>query len=1054
MCIFASLINHGVSRFVRQIDATTPLHVSVISCLLALAPCSQAQLDDVSLQIASFRLVDGSRAELSFPTAPDLNYTLQWAPDLVHWNPVVLPLQEPGGDGAVTHRFPLPAGSGPNYFRIEYRAPFVNPTPLSSLNAPGEGIAFRHLPTMGMPLEDPSETAFADGPVPVSLTHVLVNLDASTTVARLNELLASEGLTLAGAIPRMRLALLRREFVEGSALDDVSALLQRLSASGLFTAVAPSLGSRPAVPDGGDPGKPDVEPDVAMLVGAQAPAHDWEWDPAGLGQGFGGNNAFELSRVPQLWNWLDYGHRLTAFPGGGHKVAVMDFGFLNHNEFGSNVALRSSPGHTPGTSELNHGTAVLGVIAARSDNLGIQGVTPFPSQVVGITFPRNSASGTTASAVAYSQTQLTLIDSLLSEPVPPKVINISAGFDWSTLGDPTVTVRPDGTGNLWSDWVDDLGEVWACSFENLNLNIATPNYLVVAAAGNGAPAVDASYGNASSNIAGRPDLSSRVPQFLTVENVLETGVTSSRSYFDRSGLSAAVSAGGTDVTVLRATGSFATESGTSYSAPLVAGIASFLWTLEPTLTTEEVKALLRGDMTSQEMQSAAGAPRAPLVDGFAAALGIDRLRGNKALHRALVDVDDGTADGNLREVVLSFSKDPDQIHTPDGRRGDGTVNMKDFRVFRDAFLHSIGVTDHLDGPPTHFKRDLNFDGLVFDQPVSPGHPAPYSIASQSGDSLVESFYSRYDYNGNGFLDAENQSFGLSTPAHALSPVGVDPDTTVNRWNPSQGIVRDIDVLFDPAIWSPGEENVVLTRPDDTPPGGWNRFSHLPPEEWTASYESSISSYLHSFDLHLDMDAGDPGTASHQAGYLDYIFEAGVDGLWIGPVFGEKKGRIGAWEGVVTIHGNARPLPHVGLHYKKTVGDQFHQYWIHFQPEAGEDIGVSVGFDELQFYSTTRGGFTGFHPHDDGELSQEIIAKIPGSDPYETFRVADDEVGEVEERARVMAFSAVRDLLKFPTVFNGSPALRPIYETRSDPLGGGSFVDVFGLIAEYESISAP
>lgn len=132
--------------------------------------------------------------------------------------------------------------------------------------------------------------------------------------------------------------------------------------------------------------------------------------------------------------------------------------------------------------------------------------------------------------------------------------------------------------------------------------------------------------------------------------------------------------------------------------------------------------------TTREITAGALTPAgANLVDGFAAAMGIDLLRKDKKLQKALVDVDDGTMDGNLRMKALPDDPDPDKFHASDGFRGDGKVNMRDFRVFRDAFLEAVGQTEFLDGPKNHFKRDLNEDGCTPSGPVTP-HPSHWQEA--------------------------------------------------------------------------------------------------------------------------------------------------------------------------------------------------------------------------------------------------------------------------------------------------------------------------------------
>lgn len=898
---------------------------------------------------------------------------------------------------------------------------------------------------MGMPSESPDEVELLEGALPVSLVHVLAVVHPSTTVQSLNALLSAEQLSISGAEPLMDLVLLRSQNV--MTLGALTDLVARLTASGLFAAVSVNMGmSTPTLAE---------EPGLRKLSArAQSATLDWEWEVAGMGYGTGGNNPFEMSRIPQMWNWLDYGHRQKALHG-GHDIAVLEKAFSPHNDLEPNVTLGSPPSNpSPSPVSFQHGLMVIGVIAAKHDPYGIQGVTPLPDRVIGIPFLDNETD-----AHSFASVDLGHIASILSGPRPPKVINVSLGMPWHTIGDPETTIRD--TGEIYAEWMKGFGELWAGAFTTLNSHLSSTDYLVVVSAGNDsrdiAGGVDAKFNSPMAYIACTPALNAVVPQFITVENVTADRFTQEQSNWDKSGIGHSVSAGGTGMTTLTSPGmsSFAFNiSGTSFSAPMVTGMASFLWSLDPSLTVNELKSLLLSESTTHEVQFG---QRGNLVDGFAAALGIDLLRGNHDLQRALVDVDDGTLDGNLRMELMHFSEDPDIIHTADGRRGDGVINMKDFRVFRDAWLQVFGEADYLDGPPTHFKRDLNFDGQVFDQPVAPAHPAPYDIEPPAGPPLPEQLYSRYDYNGNGFLDKETQIF--RPPVEAVSPFKVDPDTPVTKRDVGAGLLRDVDVLLDPAIWEQDEENVFLS-------GSFPSEGGQPPDEWSPtsmrefSLTSSYLTYLWSFDLHVDMDAGEPDSRGSE--YDDYVVYPIHDGLFVSSLNRLTKARREAWEGVITVpfidptsifHSQfSEDYPWVTIRYKKTVGNEFHQYTVYFRPEAGEDIGLSVGFGELQFYSNTREFSAYYFDASDFPVSEEIIARTPEGGPVATFFVPWESYTSenIRTQARNAAIEAYADRLMFPVALNGSPDIEPIYESRDND-ESGVFYDVYGIKASYNEI---
>lgn len=1000
-------------------------HISawLFFCLMAsFALEAQAQSES---KVQSFQIVADGQAHLTLDAPQDQNWSFLTSSNLVDWWPAgPLPPVRVDNETA-TYLVEIDATKPLTAYRIAYTPIASDPEPLSNLEASPTEPVVSHLPDMGMPFENEAdEVEFVNG-VGVSLAHVLVTFEPTTTVESFNALLTAEGLSLAGAVPVMNLGLLRRDPI--TSLADLEALAQRLIASGLFKTVALNLGATlPREVEEGDGFQ-------LNSVGPQVPSLNWTWEVSGLGRGSGGNNALELSRIPQLWNWLDYGHRQKEFLG-GHDVAVLEFAFSPHLDLGPNVVLGTATSRALTEREYDHGVAVTGVIAAMHNEGWIQGVTPFPDRVRGIPFPYGKDA-----TQEYSSLFLQRMSMLLnSGGTVPKVFNFSVGIKWTS---------PPGF--FERIWMDNLGDLWADCFETLNEKTGFSDYLVVCSAGNDS-GVDARYSSPLANIACRPSLHDQAPQFLTAESLSEDRTTSWYSNYDHTRAGHAVSAGGTKVTVLDGPEryGFRTNSGTSFASPLVAGLASFLWTLEPSLTISEMKHLLLSSNTTMIVQSG---ERANLVDGFAAALEIDRLRQSPDLQRALVDVDDGTLDGNLRQEILHFSEDPNRIHTFDGRRGDGIVTMRDFRVFRDAWLQVIGETNYLDGPPTHFKRDLNFDGLVFDQPVSPAHPAPYATLTRTdaGQKLPESHYSRYDFNGNGLLDQDMQRSNPSLDS--ISPFKVDPDTPVTERSPLKGLLRDVDVLLNTAVWQQDEENVTLTGSYPTLDN-----SVIPPEEWTTnSISRSFVDYLWSFDLHVDMEAGNPDAASDD--YLNYLYPQVIpDGLWVGSWAYPLKARSGEWEGVVTVpFGELGDFPTVSVRYKRTVGEEFHQYMVYFLPGPGEDIGLAVGFDELQCYSNTREFAAYFLEGSTYPESHEVIAKRPGSGPYTSFLVKWEDYSEeeVRNRARDFAIETLASRLKFPVALNGSPDLKPLYRYEEEPGGSGVMVDVFGIVATYNTIES-
>jgi hypothetical protein len=207
------------------------------------------------------------------------------------------------------------------------------------------------------------------------------------------------------------------------------------------------------------------------------------------------------------------------------------------------------------------------------------------------------------------------------------------------------------------------------------------------------------------------------------------------------------------------------------AAPHVTGLVSYLVAFDPTLTIAEIKELLQRSARAIEPESAGGrGPNgegpAPRIDAFSALIALDSLRSDRPVQRALVDVDDCTPDGNLRvdahgRMIAALC--------PDGLRGDGNIDMRDFRAFRDALLYAEGKLKNLDGAPNHPKKDLNGDGCVHD-------------ADPKTCPIPENAYARFDFNGDGLISREMRSEfngSLLTDLEVLIGVwgsGPSPDT--------------------------------------------------------------------------------------------------------------------------------------------------------------------------------------------------------------------------------------------------------------------------------------
>jgi hypothetical protein len=109
------------------------------------------------------------------------------------------------------------------------------------------------------------------------------------------------------------------------------------------------------------------------------------------------------------------------------------------------------------------------------------------------------------------------------------------------------------------------------------------------------------------------------------------------------------------------------------AAPHVAGLVSYLLSLEPTLTHGELRQLLLNNAV------VVGGGASPRVDAYASAMAIDQLRGNAHILTKLLDIDDGSLDGNARILCAGCADYLNEDVDSDGGRGDGGIDMADFR---------------------------------------------------------------------------------------------------------------------------------------------------------------------------------------------------------------------------------------------------------------------------------------------------------------------------------------------------------------------------------------
>jgi Subtilase family len=242
----------------------------------------------------------------------------------------------------------------------------------------------------------------------------------------------------------------------------------------------------------------------------------------------------------EWWRAAVGADRVTP-PGPGKRVTVIDTGLdTAHPEFAGrpNTTLLNPQSTSGGTDEA-HGTAVSSVVAAPENGIGLVGIYP------------QADLGEWDSGPLLVSDVIQGIEHALD--AGPGVINMSFGFD--------------GYDRLLADEVD------------VAFGAGT---LVVAAAGN-----DFLEGNAQHSPAG-------LPHVLTVA---ATNEQNHSSFFSNRSLAVDLAAPGEDIPVAVPTwasaSGYASADGTSFSAPVVAGAAAWVWMRRPELDVTQLFDLMR-----------------------------------------------------------------------------------------------------------------------------------------------------------------------------------------------------------------------------------------------------------------------------------------------------------------------------------------------------------------------------------------------------------------------------------------------------------------------------
>lgn len=252
-----------------------------------------------------------------------------------------------------------------------------------------------------------------------------------------------------------------------------------------------------------------------------------------------------MIQAPGAWN--------SGYTGKGVKVAVLDTGIANHSEL-SVVGRKDFITNGGTASDVHgHGTAVAGVIASKSNNAGIIGVAP-SVQLYAVKIMGDNGSGSLSTAIAA-------IDWCIANGI--QIANLSLGIDYSKLSSTDQA--------FFTDFINNVGQ-----------KALANNLLLVAAAGND--------GNATGidNMA----IPARGNGFLGVGAVDSNKNLAS---FSSIGPNMDVVAPGVNIKTLGTSNNYVYKSGTSFSAPNVAGIAALYKEKFPNYTAQQISDLITGN---------------------------------------------------------------------------------------------------------------------------------------------------------------------------------------------------------------------------------------------------------------------------------------------------------------------------------------------------------------------------------------------------------------------------------------------------------------------------
>lgn len=243
------------------------------------------------------------------------------------------------------------------------------------------------------------------------------------------------------------------------------------------------------------------------------------------------------------------------------------------------------------------------------------------------------------------------------------------------------------------------------------------------------------------------------------------------------------------------------ESGTSFAAPLAAGLASYLWNLSPALLAQPASAT--ASLLKQSSAHVASSPTVPVLDAYAAALRLDDVPGCCA--------------GALRTPTRFGLLDVN---------GDGVFDALDLQKFVDAYGLADPNTPTIPTARDYSRFDLNGDGFTGGIPIAAfdldvnGLDSGGQPLINSADATIEGY--ELSFNEAALSDLQILCFYAYSPVYFLDAAGQNEQVRTHLLGPDFCVGARISAQLPAQISSSGTLNTVVDVPD-----GNGSFTHAP-----------------------------------------------------------------------------------------------------------------------------------------------------------------------------------------------------------------------------------